>query len=64
MVQPLILKIKAMGRLRSKYQTFKVQINTKKSKAKIKLNPKTVSDQNQDKNGSFNSDFDSQGDWA
>ena len=45
-------------------QTFKVQINTKKSKAKIKLNPITVSDQNQDKNGSFNSDSDSQGDWS
>ena len=45
-------------------QTFKVQINTKKSKAKIKLNPITISDQNQDKNGSFNSDFDSQGDWS
>ena len=45
-------------------QTFKIQINTKKSKAKIKLNPQTASYQNQDKNVSFNSDSDSQGDWS
>jgi len=48
----------------SDQQTFKLQINTKKSKAKIKLKPKTSSSQNQDESGNAEDESKATDPWS